>query len=364
MLAAWLLLAAAPPAMAQQDTRRAAEPLWDKYPLDSSRAGAAQPAETPEPSTIEAATGGLDGAEQAALLLSLALLGGGAAGWLLALRAPRANPLAAARPIAVPSRASAPRLWAPSAGAPTSEPAPAPAPVVAGPQPARSPGAPAPPDPDRAWAAEIEWHQVDGASQFSVMAHAVDGGEEPHARRVGRARVAAGRSAVGPGAHGRGEDARVGAPGRGLDAPPARQRVVREALHVAARSDAAGRAGGRRAHAPRRSLRDGVLAAGRADPPAAAVDRRTPDPPGSPRPPRGRTARLTIEGAVRAPLIVLFLAAAALPAAASAQATRRTARPAARQRRRPAGASGHGAARGAAGRAGRDPARRRPGPGC
>ena len=131
-----------------------------------------------EPSTIEAATGGLDGAEQAALLLSLALLGGGAAGWLLALRAPRANPLAAARPIAVPSRASAPRLWAPSAGAPTSEPAPAP--VVAGPPPARSPGAPAPPEPDRAWAAEIEWHLVDGASQFRVMAHAVDGGAEPH----------------------------------------------------------------------------------------------------------------------------------------------------------------------------------------
>ena len=180
IVAAWLLLlAAVPPAVARDDDRTTAQSLWDKYPLEGRRDKAATATQAAAPRTMEAATSGSDGAEQAALLLSLALLGGGATGWLLSLRRPRAHMLSAAAPLAVPVRSIAPRLWAPSAVAPTSEPAPVPAAVDPPPQPPRPPGEPTPPEPDRAWAAEIEWHLVDGASQFRVIARAVDGAGEP-----------------------------------------------------------------------------------------------------------------------------------------------------------------------------------------
>jgi hypothetical protein len=96
---------------------------------------AAAPARTGSGAS-ETATGPSDEVERLALASVLALIAGGLTTWLVTLRRPRA-------------------------------------PVAA------SPAMATPPEPDRAWAAEIGWHLVDGESEFSVVARPVDGGAEP-----------------------------------------------------------------------------------------------------------------------------------------------------------------------------------------
>jgi hypothetical protein len=163
--------------------------LRDAYPLPtaSERAAAAKDAAANTPS-VEIASAPSDDIERLALASILALIAGGATTWLVSLRWPRLGGVSAAAftasPDTAPVRSSAPELWVHGAGAPVVEPA-APTPLEERPLPASpparapSPGGPVPPEPDRAWAAEIGWHLVDGASQFRVTARPVDGATEP-----------------------------------------------------------------------------------------------------------------------------------------------------------------------------------------
>jgi hypothetical protein len=174
MAMVWLALAAAAPAAFAQrgEARGTAEPLWDRYPLDGQRGTPA--AAATQPATLEEPAGGSDGTEEAALLISLALLGGGAAGWVLSLRRPiaRRRGPAKAAPLDAAVRPAEPRLWGPGAAAAEPEPAP----ELAVPTP--PPGGPEPPEPGRAWAAAIEWHLVDGGSQFRVMGRPAEGDDD------------------------------------------------------------------------------------------------------------------------------------------------------------------------------------------
>jgi hypothetical protein len=187
LLAATAVLAAPAPAFAR-DPDRGKE--WrDAYPLPtaSERAAAANDAAAKAPSA-DMASAPSDDVERLALASILALIAGGATTWLVSLRWPRLRAVSVAgitaAPDTAPVRSSAPELWVHGAGAPVAEPA-APTPLeeppaaASPPPPAPSPGGPAPPEPDRAWAAEIGWHLVDGASQFRVTARPVDGATEP-----------------------------------------------------------------------------------------------------------------------------------------------------------------------------------------
>ena len=176
-------LAAPAPALARDPdrTQRGTE-LWDAYPLRAAK-GTAAPA-PPDRATGAASTqmaaAPSDDVERLVLACVFALLAGGIASWLVSLRGPRARVTSmgatAARPDPAPARSSAPELWLHGAGAPAPAPPPEPAAVATPPRAARPPGAPAPPEPGRAWAAEIDWHLAEGASQFCVAARPVDGG--------------------------------------------------------------------------------------------------------------------------------------------------------------------------------------------
>ena len=111
-------------------------------------------------------------------VLVLAVAAGGLTAELMSLRRARD---AAQLPATAPLHSTAPRLWARAARAPAEPavptPLPEPPPVPSPEPPAGSAGPPAPPEPDRAWAAEIGWHLVDGASQFRITARPVEGGE-------------------------------------------------------------------------------------------------------------------------------------------------------------------------------------------
>ena len=152
MAVAWLALAAAAPAaFAQRADDAAHRRAAVGHATRSTGSAARRPPRPRSPRRSRSAAGGSDGAEQAALLLSLALLGGGVAGWVLSLRRPVARAAAPRRPrpLDAPVRPAAPRLWAPGAAA--AEPEPAPVAAVAGPRRRpegrrrRSPTAPGPP---------------------------------------------------------------------------------------------------------------------------------------------------------------------------------------------------------------------------
>jgi hypothetical protein len=119
-----------------------------------------------------------DDLERLALPSILALLAGGLVSWLLSMRWPRARLEPAGSPATgtdtAPAHSIAPELWAHAVGAPATPTA----------QPDTRPVAPvpdtqAPPEPNRAWAAEIEWDLVDDGSQFRVTARPVEGDGEP-----------------------------------------------------------------------------------------------------------------------------------------------------------------------------------------
>jgi hypothetical protein len=178
--AAWLLIAAALPAPAlaarSSDDTRPAGRLVDDYPLPQAQDGAAI-TDRPVPST-KMATAPSNDFERLALPSILALLAGGLTSWLVSTRWPRARLEPAESPATgtntAPVHSIAPELWVHNIGAPAAPTA----------QPDTPPAAPvpdsqAPPEPNRAWAAEIEWHLVDDASQFRVTARPVDGDGEP-----------------------------------------------------------------------------------------------------------------------------------------------------------------------------------------
>jgi hypothetical protein len=160
--AAWLLATAAlaAPAPALAADRDGARSLWDAYPLHP--AGADAPAPPPGTAGVNDASNAAPvGGSGIVVLLAGAVILAGSTAQLIAMRRTRLRPAAVATagvPDPAPRRAAAPRLWARAAGAPA--------------------GA-APPAPDRAWAAEIEWHQIDGRSEFRIAARPVDGGTGP-----------------------------------------------------------------------------------------------------------------------------------------------------------------------------------------
>ena len=181
--AAGLLLAVVAliaPAPGLAFARDADQRIWDAYPLPKPDDTAARAAPS-QPGTNELATAPSDDVERLAIASLLALLAGGVTTFLFSRRWPRtrvaAVPAANAPVEPPPLRPTTPELWVHGVAPPAVEPeAPAPPAVESLPV---SAAAPAPPDPDRAWAAEIGWHQVDGGAQFSVTAHPVDGADEP-----------------------------------------------------------------------------------------------------------------------------------------------------------------------------------------
>jgi hypothetical protein len=192
LLVATAALAAPAPAFARDPDR--GRELRDAYPLPTASGRAAGPAvandAAAEAPSAEMASAPSDDVERLALASILALIAGGATTWLVSLRWPRLRAVSVAAITAVPDtapvRSFAPELWVHGAGAPVAEPAtpalleePPAAASPPPPPPAPSPGGPAPPEPDRAWAAEIGWHLVDGESQFRVTARPVDGATEP-----------------------------------------------------------------------------------------------------------------------------------------------------------------------------------------
>ena len=93
----------------------------------------------------------------------------------MSLRPPRRLAIAVAvGPVVERPRTTAPRLWAPSGDAPTSERTPPPRPAEA-----RAPGSLVPPAPGRAGPREVDWQLADGASRFRVLARPADGGGDP-----------------------------------------------------------------------------------------------------------------------------------------------------------------------------------------
>jgi hypothetical protein len=178
LLAVLALLAPAPALAAGPDRR-----IWDAYalpPQSQSTREAAGPAAA-QPTAKEMATTRSDDIERLALASILALVAGGLATWLVSLRWPaRVAPAGAAIALQEPAPVSAPapELWVHAVTPPLeveeAEPEPEPPPRAL---PAGPPATPAPPDPDRAWAAEIGWHVVEGGAQFRVTARPVDGGE-------------------------------------------------------------------------------------------------------------------------------------------------------------------------------------------
>jgi hypothetical protein len=162
--------------------------MWDAYPLPATGSdavgAAAAPAVASQPSASDVATPPSDGVERLAAASLLALIAGAVATWLFSLRRPRDRLAAVAGPApapvardTAPLRSTTPELWVHSVASPPVEPV-APEPVEVDTV-TISEGAPAPPEPDRAWAAEIVWYQVDGGAQFSVAARPVEGGAEP-----------------------------------------------------------------------------------------------------------------------------------------------------------------------------------------
>jgi hypothetical protein len=175
-----LLVAAglAGPAVAvARDSDRAQPPrdLWEAYPLRQAPAAPAGSGAT------DRAKAPSDEVERLAVASVFALIAGGFATWLVTLRWRRARGAASAAPPDTPlGHSTSPELWVHSADAPTADLAAPPPPVRPDAEtPALPAGSPAPPEPDRAWAAEIGWHLVDGESQFIVAARPVDGGAEP-----------------------------------------------------------------------------------------------------------------------------------------------------------------------------------------
>jgi hypothetical protein len=177
-------LAPPAPALAQdRDAERSAESLWDAYPLHPADTdGPAAP--SPENAPLNDATSAPsdDGLGVIALLVA-AIAVGGITAQLVATRRTRtrAVAVAAAAQEPAPLRSPAPRLWTRAARVPGPELA-VPMPL-AQPPPALTPVPPpvemGAPEPDRAWAAEIEWQLIDGGSQFRVTARPVDGSAEP-----------------------------------------------------------------------------------------------------------------------------------------------------------------------------------------
>ena len=181
LILAVLALLVPVPALAADSERR----IWDAYPLPAqsqSTSKAAGPAAA-QPAAKEMATASND-MERLALASILALIAGGLTTWLVSLRWPQARPAPAGAALALPApvRPPVPELWVhavtPPADADEAEPereAEAEPPPRA--LPAESSAPPVPPDPDRAWAADIGWHVVDGGAQFRITAQPVDGGE-------------------------------------------------------------------------------------------------------------------------------------------------------------------------------------------
>jgi hypothetical protein len=173
-LAVVVLLAPAPAgALAAGPERRG----WDAYPLptrEEPAPPAASDSGTAQTPPKEMATTTSDDFERLALASFLALIAGGLTAWLVSLRWPHMRVAAirtpAARPAAAALRPTTPELWLHAVAPPAVEPEPAEV----------SSSAPrAPPDPERAWAAEIGWHVVDGGTQFRVATRPVEGDVEP-----------------------------------------------------------------------------------------------------------------------------------------------------------------------------------------
>ena len=170
VLAVAALLAPAPAlALAAAPEKR----IWDAYPLpapDDDAPGSVV-SQAPPGDMVGAPS---DGVERLAVASVLALIAGGLTTWLVSLRWPHSRLAAvrvpAARPRAAPVRPPAPELWVHDVAPPVVELAA----VAVAP---RAP--PAPPDRDRAWAAEVGWHLVEGGAQFRVAARPVEGGAEP-----------------------------------------------------------------------------------------------------------------------------------------------------------------------------------------
>jgi hypothetical protein len=183
LLLAVLALLAPAPALAADSQRR----LWDAYPLPTQSSPDGSQATgrvATQPPAKEIATTPSDDVERLALASLLALIAGGMTTWLVSLRWTQFRPSVAGAPLPSPAtepepvRAATPELWVhavppPAVEEPEPEPESPPPPAPrAGPS-----AAPAPPDTDRAWAAEIGWHLVDGGAQFRVVARPVEGGE-------------------------------------------------------------------------------------------------------------------------------------------------------------------------------------------
>jgi hypothetical protein len=164
LLAVVALLMPAPALAATPDPDR---PVWDAYPLPTP-GSAERPASTTAVPQSELTAAPSDDLERLAIASLLALVAGGLTTWLVSLRWPHMAVAAirapAPRQLPAPRRPAAPELW-------VHEPAPA--------EPAADVSSPTPPDPDRAWAAEIGWHVVDGGAQFRIAAHPIDGDADP-----------------------------------------------------------------------------------------------------------------------------------------------------------------------------------------
>jgi hypothetical protein len=191
------------PALAADSKRR----IWDAYPLpaQSQSSGQATGPAAAQPPAEEMATTPSDDMERLALASFLALVAGGLTTWLVSLRWPHARPARAgaafARHEPASVRAPVPELWVhavtpapeveepepelepqrplralPAGSSPPPEPEPQPKPPLRA-VPAGSSPPPVPPDADRAWAAEIAWHVIEGGAQFQVIAQPVEGGE-------------------------------------------------------------------------------------------------------------------------------------------------------------------------------------------
>jgi hypothetical protein len=213
VLLAVLALLAPAPALGAADPSR----IWDAYPLpaQSGKSAAATPGAATQPPADEIATTPSDDFERLALASFLALIAGGFTTWFVSLRWPQAR-LAPVGPAAAEPEPE-PEPTPAGATAPDPEPEPEPAPVgraapvpvpetapvpaatrelwvhalppvaVEEPEPEHEPpppalpegpsATPAPPDRERAWAAEIGWHLVDGGAKFRVVARPVEGGD-------------------------------------------------------------------------------------------------------------------------------------------------------------------------------------------
>jgi hypothetical protein len=185
LIMAVLALLVPVPALAADSDRR----IWDAYPLPTqsqSTSKATGPAAA-QPAAGDMATAS-DDMERLALASILALIAGGLTTWLVSLRWPQTRPAAAgaaiAHPEPLPVRPPVPELWVravtPPPDADEPEPEPEPEPKAEPPPralPAESSAPPVPPDTERAWAAEIGWHVVEGGAQFRITARPVEGGE-------------------------------------------------------------------------------------------------------------------------------------------------------------------------------------------